>query len=354
MPDRADQLSLFGPDLPEPSRAADANLAAVHADAAAIAARLPNGVRFGTSSWSFPGWRGLVYSRALSTAELARDGLREYSAHPLLTTVGIDRSYYAPIPDEDFRRYAEQLPAGYPACIKAPASVTASATFDPASRTRSIPNPTFMSAERLVAELLEPCARSFAGHTGPFLLEFPPSSRASPVPPRDFLERLDAMLGMLPREFEYAIELRDKTLLTPEYVRVLERHGAGHVYNYWSFMPMPIEQAQVADPDRLPFTVVRLLLKPGTTYEEQREAFRPFDRIVDPDERMRLQVARLVRRAAADRKRAYVLVNNKAEGSSPLTVRAIAEILARGDSGLREPAVRARDDGRRSARGEQG
>jgi uncharacterized protein YecE (DUF72 family) len=330
VPDRAHQLPLFEEDSPEPSRGRSTDLAEVHADAAAIAARLPAGVHFGTSSWSFPGWRGIVYSRDTPATALARDGLREYAAHPLLTTVGIDRSYYAPIPDEDFRRYADQLPDGFRACIKAPASVTSSATFDTDARTRTIPNPTFMSAERLVEELLAPCARSFAGHAGPFVLEFPPSPRSALVSPGEFRERLDALLAALPRELEYAVEIRERALLTPEYARVLERHGAGHVYNYWSFMPMPLEQARVVHPDRLPFTVVRLLLKPGTTYEEQREAFRPFDRLVEPDEPMRLQVTRLVRRAAAGRKRAYVLVNNKAEGSAPLTIREIARLVADG------------------------
>jgi uncharacterized protein YecE (DUF72 family) len=325
---RGGQLSLFEPEPPTKDRDDAVDLASVHADAAAVAARLPPGVHFGTSSWSFPGWRGIVYQRDATTAALARDGLRQYAAHPLLTTVGVDRSYYAPVPAEDLRRYADQLPDGFRACLKAPASVTSSAIFDPGARTRSIPNPAFMSPDRLVEELVEPCARWFAAHTGPFVLEFPPSPRSAPVPARAFLKRLDALLDALPREFEYAVEVREPALLTREYAGILARHGAGHVYNYWSFMPMPVEQARVVPPDDAPFTLVRLLLKPGTRYEDRRESFRPFDRIVEPDDGMRLQVATLVRRAAANRKRAYVLVNNKAEGSAPLTIRAIAEMVA--------------------------
>ena len=57
-----------------------------HRDAAALAARLPTGVHFGTSSWSFPGWKGLVYSGARTQTMLAREGLREYATHPLLTS----------------------------------------------------------------------------------------------------------------------------------------------------------------------------------------------------------------------------------------------------------------------------
>src|SRR5262245_29752728 len=104
-----EQLGLFG--VLEPARPREApelseRLGREHAEAASIAARVPKGVFFGTSTWSFPGWAGIVYSRRASTAELARDGLAEYARHPLLTTVGIDRSYYGPIPVRDLERYA--------------------------------------------------------------------------------------------------------------------------------------------------------------------------------------------------------------------------------------------------------
>ena len=61
-------------------------------------------------------------------------------------------------------------------------------------------------------------------------------------------------------------------------------------------------------------------------YAEQREAFRPFDTLVEPDEAMRADTVSLVQRAAANQKRIYLLVNNKAEGSAPLTLRELAAI----------------------------
>ena len=79
----------------------------------------------GTSSWSFPGWSGLVYGRpAASESRLARDGLAAYASHPLLTTVGIDRGFYAPLDAATFAGYAAQVPAGFRFLVKAPALVT--------------------------------------------------------------------------------------------------------------------------------------------------------------------------------------------------------------------------------------
>jgi uncharacterized protein YecE (DUF72 family) len=292
-----------------------------------IAAALPAGVRFGTSSWSFPGWRGLVYPGRLATGQLARDGLREYARHPLFGTVGVDRSYYARVPDEDFRRYADQLPDGFPCCCKAPARVTSALKPE---RGSNQPNPDFLSAGRFIEDLLDPVGRLFRTHAGPFILQFPPMLRRSGLDRAAFVEGLDRLLGQLPRDFQYAVEVRDRALLGDDYARVLARHGTAHVYNAWTAVPLPAEQADLVPVDAMPFVMVRLLLRPGATYEEQREAFAPFDRLVAPDERMRDQVVDLVGRAVALAIPAYVLVNNKAEGSSPLTIEALAERLVAG------------------------
>ena len=115
----------------------------------ALGERLPAGVRFGTSSWSFPGWAGLVYRRPRTQAELAREGLREYARYPLFGTVGIDRSYYAPLTGEDLKRYAAQLPAGFPCCAKVPA-MYASPVLPGSGRGRSGPTQSRLPLRRRV------------------------------------------------------------------------------------------------------------------------------------------------------------------------------------------------------------
>ena len=315
-----DQLDLFA----KPPRAAGAaaeRLAREHAAAERIARRLPPGVRFGTSSWSFPGWEGIVYPRRASTSDLAREGLADYSRHPLLTTVGIDRSFYAPIPERDLERYAEQLPAGFPCCAKAPQAVT-SAYLDGRA------NPDFLSARRFVEETLAPFEKFFRDHVGPFVVQVPPAPTGRGPTPREFAERLDRFLAALPPSFGYAVELREESLLTPEYARVLAARGAGHVYNFAGSMPMPLGQAAVVPIDTAPFAVVRLLMRPGSRYDDRREEFLPFDRIVEPEPAMRSQIIALARAAVSTGRPVSILVNNKAEGCAPLTIRALAELLS--------------------------
>lgn len=326
-----DQLQLFETQAEPPPDPFRALVAASHAEARAIAEALPADLFFGTSSWSFPGWAGIVYSSERTTTALAREGLREYARHPLLRTVGIDRSYYAPIPLEDLRSYADQLPPGFRCCIKAPAGVMAFTLGPPGGRAQR--NPDFLSVDRLEADLLQPLSVAFARHTGPIVLEFPPCARALQLEAAAFVERLDRFLGQLPRQFDYCVELRDSRLLTTDYARVLAAHRVAHAYNYWSAMPSLAEQATIAAPADAPFSVMRLLLKPGTWYEDQRELFRPFNRIVEPDPVMRRDVVAIAERALQRKKRVYILVNNKAEGSSPLTVLALARKFAEQRSG---------------------
>lgn len=325
-----DQLGLFGGPAPSPGGrdpALSQRLAREHAETAVIAKRLPVGVRFGTSSWSFPGWKALVYSRRTTTAVLARDGLVEYARHPLLKTVGIDRGFYAPIPGADLARYAEQLPAGFPCCAKAPEAVMAAVRTNPRGEPERRANPDFLNAQRFVDEMVGPFLEVFREHTGPFILQMPPAPKSLGLQPARFAEELNRFLEALPQA-RYAVELRDPALLTPDYRAVLAARGAAHVYNYVTAMPMPEEQASTVPLEAAPFAVIRLLLAPGTRYNDRREEFSPFDRLVAPDAEMRRQVVALARAGAALGRDVFVLVNNKAEGCSPLTIRALAEMLA--------------------------
>lgn len=319
------QLGLFDePDGGRPNEEAQTK------ELEALASRLPAKLRFGTSSWTFPGWAGLVYrKRYPSQRAFLRESLAEYAAHPLMGTVGIDRSYYAPIPEEDLSLYAEQVPDGFRCAMKVWQKVT-TPVFPKHPRygaDAGQKNPSFLDPVLFFEEVYEPVSRAFGSVMGPWVLEVPPTPGA--LDPGWFATQLGRFLGAVPNTFPFAVEIRDRRLMTPGYAAVLERHDATHVFNYWSRMPPIAEQSRVPGLLRGSVCVVRLLLPPGTKYAELKDAYAPFDRIVEPQPAMRSDVTRLVQEALARDMEVYVLVNNKAEGSSPLTVRALAELLAR-------------------------
>lgn len=294
----------------------------VSADAA-LAAKRPPGLFLGTSSWTFRGWAGIVYRGTPTQEDLVARGLEEYARHPLFNTVAIDRAFYAPLTAEEYAGYAKQLPSGFRCAVKVWNAVTSLVEL----KTRA-PNPQVFDAGFFKDAVLLPIEQSFGAHVGPLLFQLPPLRPHELPRPNAFAERLDRFFGQLPAGYEYAVELRNAELLTPNYLAALARHGVAHVLSHWERMPPIREQLAMANVLTAPHVVTRLMLPQGVGYEEAREAFAPFDRLQAPDEAMRADVVALWKACRAAGRRLTVIVNNKAEGSSPLTVRALLERLA--------------------------
>ncbi len=324
-----EQLSLFAETAPRPPSLDP--IPAPDPDIAALAARLPPRVHLGTSSWTFPGWRGLVYRRTYPNQRaFMQRSLEEYARFPLFGTVGIDRSYYAPLLPEELTAYAEQLPSGFRCVMKAFSELTTQVfPRHPGHGERAgQTNPSFLDAQLFEEMVARPVRERFLDHTACVVLEMTPSPVF--VSPRAFEQQLERFFA---RDFgiPLAVELRDARLFNQRYLALLRAHGVAHVFNYWTRMPSLSQQlARVTETGELPgsLAVVRLMLPPGGNYEALREQYAPFDRIVDPDEEMRGSTIEIVRRALLRDMDAFVIANNKAEGSSPLTVRALAERLA--------------------------
>jgi uncharacterized protein YecE (DUF72 family) len=290
--------------------------------------RIPPAVRFGTSTWNYPGWRGLVYQRDYGSKGAAAKMLEEYAAFPLFRTVGIDSSFYAPPTEEVLGSYAENLPRGFPCVSKVWSQLTIH-TFtkaqDPARAGKL--NPDFLNPDLFVEEIYQPYQRHFAHNTGPFVFEFQTLAKATGIDAESFATRLDEFFSALPREGQFAVEIRNEEFLTPMYFAVLREHGVAHVFNSWTRMPPIGHQLDLPGSISASFIVARALLRPGRTYDEAVDAFAPYDGIREPNPKLRRDLVRLVEAAVRTRIPAYLLVNNRAEGSAPLTIAAVAEML---------------------------
>jgi uncharacterized protein YecE (DUF72 family) len=289
-----------------------------------MASKLPARIRLGTSSWHFPGWARLVYDRAADERLLARDALQAYAQHPLLGCVGLDRTFYAPMAAADFRRYADQVPESFRFVIKAPMACTAAGTrSEPGAR--PAPNPLFLDAQFATDRFVGPCLEGLGSKAGPLVFQFPPLGREHTRRPGAFAERLLGFLQRLPRGPLYAVELRDHALVTPEYLVALRTAGAHHCLGLHPRMPVASEQARATGVDHAGPLVVRWNLHAGFGYEEAKARYAPFTRLVDEDLPNRIALARLCLHAAARGSDAFVIANNKAEGSAPLTLIKLAE-----------------------------
>lgn len=292
-----------------------------------LASTLPPRLYMGTSSWSYAGWNGLVYDGDYRETALAREGLYAYAGHPLLRCVGIDRTFYAPIGEADYRRYASQVNESFRFVVKAPMAITSSYIRDDAGQFSD--SPFYFDPVYCATEFVEPCLAGLGQKAGPLVFQFPPQGRAVTREPDIFINRLYRFLKALPPYDAYAVEIRDPELLTPRFFTCLKTVGALFCVASHARMPAPQVQITLARTHMgIGGLVVRWSLHSGFKYEDAKSRYFPFDRLVDEDPDARLAIAA----ACIDTIRAgfpaYVVINNKAEGSAPLSVEKLATRIA--------------------------
>jgi uncharacterized protein YecE (DUF72 family) len=293
---------------------------------------VPENIRFGTSSWAYEGWRGLVYRRSYPKSRFAKDCLGEYASYqyqgvPLFRTVGLDHSFYRPPTISLLEHYRSQVPADFRVCSKVWEEITIPAY---ANRARygakaGTANPRFLDASLFQEMVLGPSLAGLGRQAGPFLFEF---QRYGPEP-EVFLASLDRFFSRLPTGPAYAVEVRNPALLGARYRDLLKAHGVAHVYNHWNIMPPLSGQHTVLGKTfTAGFVVVRLLTPPGVSFSEAVRLYAPYDRLIQPLPRMRADTLALLRQAVSEQTPVYVLVNNRSEGNAPLTIQALADALA--------------------------
>ncbi|MCC5862418.1 MAG: DUF72 domain-containing protein [Gammaproteobacteria bacterium] len=316
---RHDQLGLFA--------AADAPVvepAPVPPSLAAVAAALPVGFRLGSSSWAFPGWAGQVWAKEYPERLLARHGLPAYAAHPLLGTVSIDRSYYAPLTAAQYAAYAAQVPESFRFVVKAPAELTAAQRPTAAGGGQ---NAGFLDSELAQRVLVAPAQAGLASRLGLALLQFPPLPASWLEDIAGFAARLEGFLASLPPAFPRAVELRNPEVLHPAVFAALGNTGTLYCYTVHPRAPSIDEQHALLPAEltaRGPL-VVRWNLRPGERYASAKARFAPFTHIQAEDRSNRPAIVSLCRRAVAAARPAYIIANNKAEGCAPATLFRLAE-----------------------------
>ncbi|HEV7672407.1 MAG TPA: DUF72 domain-containing protein [Thermoanaerobaculia bacterium] len=321
------QLNLFGDP---PAEAPSSGVAPQPPDPAllALAEKVPPGVYLGGSTWSYPGWAGLVYERKYAESKLAREGLAAYSKHPLLKAIGIDRTHYQPLPEEDFAAYAAQVPDDFRFLVKAHEDCTLWRFPDRPryGARRGQGNPLFLDPAYAAERVVGPTAAGLGAKLGAILFEFAPQDLGKP---EYFAADLQAFLSELPQEVCYAVELRNREQLGSEYAAALAASGACHCYNVHPRMPdLPAQRALVPPG---PKTILRWIVARGLSYEEAGTGFQPFDRLQREDPEERRAVAALVSEAVEEGREAIITINNTAEGCAPLSVAKLVEELSQGE-----------------------
>lgn len=288
-------------------------------------------ILFGTSSWKYEGWLGQIYTPERyrtrgkhSTKRFEETCLAEYSE--VFPIVCGDFSFYQfPSPE-----YWAKLFAGAPRSLefafKVPEEVTVKQWPGHAryGSRAGLENEAYLDAglfERAFLEVLKP----YADRIRVLIFEFSPMSRAAMPTLDHFLARLDPFLAALPRDFRYAVEIRNPEFFAPDYLAVLTDHGVAHVFNSWTRMPELGQQWRYPGAFTTDFTVTRALLRQGRAYEDAVKLFSPYERVQDVYPAGRTALREIVAEAKLRKQPAFLFVNNRLEGNAPQTIEAVLE-----------------------------
>ncbi|AYM96195.1 DUF72 domain-containing protein [Acidovorax sp. 1608163] len=298
-----------------------------------LADALPQRLRLGTSSWTYPAWAGLVWDAEHAETQLSKQGLAAYAAHPLLRAVSLDRNFYRPLTISQYQRYAEQVPADFRFVVKAPSLVTDALVRTEDGRGRE-PNPAFLDPALACTEFVEPALAGLGDKLGALVFQLSPL-------PMAWLDRMPLLLGKLrdllhalpslkPQASDgvIAVEVRDPEWLTPEFAAVLRGAGATYCLGLHPKLPplaqqLPLLRALWPTPLVCRWNLNALHGPYG--YEDAERRYAPYDRLHDLDPDTHAALAKVIAGITAAGQNAYVTISNHAEGCAPLTVQRLAE-----------------------------
>jgi len=297
-----------------------------------------SGVFIGTSSWKYPGWRGMLYDEdryiwrgKFAESRFEKNCLAEYAE--VFKTVCVDAAYYTFPSAKYLAGLVSQAPAGFQFGFKVTDEITVKKfpNLPRFGHRAGKPNEHFLNAEIFERGFLEPC-KSIRPQVGLIMFEFSRFYPADYEHGRDFVSALDSFLAKLPKGWPYGIEMRNKHWLKPEYFDCLARHNVTHVFNSWTEMPPVDEQMALPGSRTNPELVAaRFLLKPGRKYEDAVKSFQPYDKTREVNEAARKAGGALIEEGKkAAKRKTFIFVNNRLEGNALQTISAMLEAASAG------------------------
>jgi uncharacterized protein YecE (DUF72 family) len=285
-------------------------------------------LRIGTCSWKFASWEGLVYS-----APRDINYLEEYAQK--YNTVEIDQWFWSlfgeershvrlpnPFTVEDYRA---SVADDFRFTVKAPNSLTLTHFYRDKKSDPLVPNPYFLSPDLTgeFLELLEPLRDTL----GPIMFQFGYLNKQMMDSQEQFQELLATFINQIPPDYAYALETRNSQYLNAAFFEFLNRNGIIPVFLQGYWMPSIVEiYEQWRSLIVHQVTVVIRLHGPDRQGIEKLTG-KEWDQVVAAKDDELRSIADMVKDLLSEGINVYLNVNNHYEGSAPLTIARIEQLL---------------------------
>jgi uncharacterized protein YecE (DUF72 family) len=258
----------------------------------------------GTSAFTAAGWEGSFYPEGTKPA----DYLSYYATR--FNSVEIDSTFYRTPTEATVRGWERKAPVGFVFAAKVPQVITHEKVLvDCDDEFKQ-----FVGVMELLGAKL-----------GSLLLQFGYFNKKAFVGINDFLARLRPFLKKLPKDHKFAVEIRNKNWLVPQFVETLRERGVALALIDQSWMPRPSQWFEKFDPITADFTYVRWL-GDRKGIEEQTKVW---DKTIVDRSRELSEWAEILGKVQKRKIQIYCYANNHYAGFGPATAEMFQDLWRR-------------------------
>lgn len=281
-------------------------------------------IHFGTCSWKYKSWKGIVYP------EFGQfDFLEEYAKY--YDSVEVDQWFWSlfgvekvKLPDpKTVKSYARAV-ADHPDfrfTIKVPNSITLTHFYRKKKTDPLIQNPYFLSVDLFLRfiDMLQPIHVKL----GPLMFQFEYLNKQKMSGLNEFTERFGRFIDQLPKDFQYAVEIRNPNYLKTDFFDFLKSKRLSNVFLEGYYMPPFLEVYRKYHKSLISPYIFRLH-GPGRE-DIEKISGEQWNKIYIPRDETLNSFADIIRRLLDEDVEIYINVNNHYEGSAPLTIQRLKD-----------------------------
>jgi uncharacterized protein YecE (DUF72 family) len=262
---------------------------------------LPENLLVGTSSWSNSDWLGSFYPPNLKPGQFIEAYARTFRA------VEIDSTYYGAPAPHVVAGWREKTPSGFVFAAKVPGVITHEKILKDCQSEFT----TFLRTMELLGDRL-----------GPLLLQFPYFNQNVFPSRRAFEKLLRPFLQALPKEFKFALEIRNKNWISWDFIELLREHSVAFVLVAQAWMP-PIDMlARALDVVTSDFAYARFI---GDRKDIEARTQKWDNLLEDKTPEMRVWIDEL-KKIVGKGVKTYAFFNNHYAGFAPGSVKLFEDL----------------------------